>query len=44
MVYSFSTGVKNQSGDMEAATRFRFPRYFNDMEVMEPYDPVLSHA
>ena len=29
---------------MRPATRFRFPRYFNDVEVMEPYDPVLSHA
>ena len=44
MVYSFSTGVKNQSGDIIPANRFRFPRYFNDMNVMEPYDPVLSHA
>ena len=44
MVYSFSTGIKNQSGEIVPATRFRFPRYFNDMEVMEPYDPVLSHA
>jgi hypothetical protein len=44
MVYSFSTGIKNQSGDTLPAMRFRFPRYFNDMDVMEPYDPVLSHA
>jgi len=44
MVYSFSTGIKNQSGDMRPASRFRFPRYFNDLEVMQSYDPVLSLA
>ena len=44
MMYSFSTGVKNQAGETRPLTRFRFPRYFDDMEEMGPYDPVLSHA
>lgn len=44
MLYSMSTGVKNQTGETRPLSRFRFPRYFNEREVMEGYDPVLSHA
>jgi hypothetical protein len=44
LVYSVSSGIKNQTGENKPLTRFRFPRYFNDTEVMIEYDPVLSHA
>ena len=44
LVYSVSSGVKNSTGETKPLTRFRFPRYFNDNEVMIEYDPVLSHA
>ncbi len=44
MLYSLSTGVKNQTHETRSLSRFRFPRYFNEREVMESYDPVLSHA
>jgi hypothetical protein len=43
-MHSFSTGVKNTSGDERPLKRFRFPRYFSDREVMTNYNQVFSHA
>jgi len=45
LVHSTSSGIKNfASGKGGQNRRMRFPRYMDEREVMEPYDPVKSHA
>lgn len=43
-MHSVSTGLKNFSGNERILERCRYPRYFNDREIMQKYHMSLSHA
>lgn len=45
-VHSVTTGVKNfaQGDDDYSNNRFRYPRYFDEQEVMLPYNTTMSLA
>ena len=43
-MHSVTTGVKNTTGNEKPLLRFRYPRYFDDREIMRSYDSVFSHA
>ncbi|CDW72110.1 ph domain protein [Stylonychia lemnae] len=45
-VHSTSTGIRNHAQGHEdfRYKRFRFPRFFDEMQIMKNYEPISSHA
>ncbi len=43
-LHSMTTGVMNATGDDVPLRRFRYPRFFDEREIMYAYDPSYSHA
>jgi hypothetical protein len=43
--FSISTGLRNYAaGKSDHGQRYRYPRYFNEDELMPQYNPLYAHA
>ena len=44
MTNQASTGIMNATGDEQGLRRVRYPRFFDEREIMLAYEKVFSHA